>query len=86
MPAARVTTGSKLNAPRQVLDPVRTEAAGSELDSSVELLLILFHIAQKARELGVLQRDNENQSIIHAQKAQVDVDAQRRHADDRHGG
>lgn len=51
---------------------MRMEAAGSELDSSVELLLILFRIAQKARELGVLQRDNENQSIIHAQKAQVD--------------
>ncbi|HHH9460662.1 TPA: type III secretion system translocon subunit PopD [Pseudomonas aeruginosa] len=62
----------ELNAPRQALDPVRMEAAGSELDSSVELLLILFRIAQKARELGVLQRDNENQAIIHAQKAQVD--------------
>lgn len=61
----------ELNAPRQALDPVRMEAAGSELDS-IELLLILFRIAQKARELGVLQRDNENQAIIHAQKAQVD--------------
>lgn len=71
VPAAR-TDRVELNAPRQVLDPVRMEAAGSELDSSVELLLILFRIAQKARELGVLQRDNENQSIIHAQKAQVD--------------
>lgn len=40
----------ELNAPRQALDPVRMEAAGSELDSSVELLLILFRIAQKARE------------------------------------
>ena len=71
VPAARADR-VELNAPRQVLDPVRMEAAGSELDSSVELLLILFRIAQKARELGVLQRDNENQSIIHAQKAQVD--------------
>ncbi|RTT24905.1 AopD protein [Pseudomonas aeruginosa] len=71
VPAARADR-VELSAPRQVLDPVRMEAAGSELDSSVELLLILFRIAQKARELGVLQRDNENQSIIHAQKAQVD--------------
>ncbi|HCG0908031.1 TPA: type III secretion system translocon subunit PopD, partial [Pseudomonas aeruginosa] len=71
VPAARADR-VELNAPRQALDPVRMEAAGSELDSSVELLLILFRIAQKARELGVLQRDNENQSIIHAQKAQVD--------------
>ncbi|HEJ5597337.1 TPA: type III secretion system translocon subunit PopD [Pseudomonas aeruginosa] len=71
---APATRGDRveLNAPRQALDPVRMEAAGSELDSSVELLLILFRIAQKARELGVLQRDNENQAIIHAQKAQVD--------------
>ncbi len=61
VPAAR-TDRVELNAPRQVLDPVRMEAAGSELDSSVELLLILFRIAQKARELGVLQRDDTRTS------------------------
>ncbi len=54
----------ELNAPRQALDPVRMEAAGSELDSSVELLLILFRIAQKARalehaQLARLLRDAE---------------------------
>ncbi len=40
---APATRGDRveLNAPRQALDPVRMEAAGSELDSSVELLLIL---------------------------------------------
>lgn len=34
--------------------------------------MLLFRIAQKARELGIMQRDSENTSVISAQKSQVD--------------
>ena len=60
----------ELNA-SQALDPVRMEAAGSWIQQRRASADSLPHRAESALG-GLLQRDNENQSIIHAQKAQVD--------------
>ncbi|WP_347902472.1 YopD family type III secretion system translocon subunit [Pseudomonas purpurea] len=64
--------GVDLPAPRQGLNAGGLSKVSSELNGSVELMVLLFRIAQKARELGIMQRDSENTSIINAQKSQVD--------------
>ncbi|MGE7956983.1 YopD family type III secretion system translocon subunit [Pseudomonas sp. NPDC089530] len=64
--------GVDLPEPRQRLNAGGLGKVSSELDGSVELMVLLFRIAQKARELGIMQRDSENTSIINAQKSQVD--------------
>lgn len=69
---SKKSQGVDLIAPRQGFNPAGLSKVGSELDGSVELMVLLFRIAQKARELGIMQRDSENTSIINAQKSQVD--------------
>jgi hypothetical protein len=69
---SRKGLGVDLPAPRQGLNVGGLSKVSSELDGSVELMVLLFRIAQKARELGIMQRDSENTSIINAQRSQVD--------------
>ncbi|MFJ2713784.1 YopD family type III secretion system translocon subunit [Pseudomonas sp. NPDC087346] len=66
------SSGVDLIEPRQLFKPDGLSKVSSELNGSVELMVLLFRIAQKARELGIMQRDSENTSIINAQKSQVD--------------
>ena len=69
---SKKSSGVDLIEPRQVFKPEGLGKVSSELNGSVELMVLLFRIAQKARELGIVQRDSENTSIINAQKSQVD--------------
>ncbi|MDR9860954.1 MULTISPECIES: YopD family type III secretion system translocon subunit [Pseudomonas] len=69
---AKKSSGVDLIEPRQTFKPEGLGKVSSELNGSVELMVLLFRIAQKARELGIVQRDSENTSIINAQQAQVD--------------
>lgn len=69
---AKKSSGVDLIEPRQTFKPEGLGKVSSELNGSVELMVLLFRIAQKARELGIVQRDSENTSIINAQQSQVD--------------
>lgn len=69
---AKKSSGVDLIEPRQLFKPEGLGKVSSEVGSAVELMVLLFRFAQKARELGIVQRDSENTSIIDAQKAQVD--------------
>ena len=70
-PATTPAGSIELIKPTQNFNPATLGKVASELDTTVELMVLLFRIAQKARELGVLQRDSENTAIIEAQKSQV---------------
>ena len=70
-PATSPAGSIELVKPTQNFNPVSLGKVTSELDTTVELMVLLFRIAQKAREMGVLQRDSENTAIIDAQKSQV---------------
>ena len=70
-PATSPAGSIELVKPTQNFNPVSLGKVTSELDTTVELMVLLFRIAQKAREMGVLQRDSENTAIIEAQKSQV---------------
>ncbi|NHB95776.1 YopD family type III secretion system translocon subunit [Photorhabdus stackebrandtii] len=61
-----------LIAPRQGLDLSRLGNVKQELTSTLDMMSLLFEIARKMRELGILQRDTENKATIDAQKSQVD--------------
>lgn len=69
---SKKSLGVDLIEPSQRFKPEGLSKVSSELNGSVELMVLLFRIAQKARELGIMQRDSENTSIISAQKSQVD--------------
>ncbi|NRN30046.1 YopD family type III secretion system translocon subunit [Photorhabdus heterorhabditis] len=60
-----------LIAPKQALDLSRLGKISQELDSTLNTISLLFEIAKKMRELGILQRDTENKAAIGAQKLQV---------------
>ena len=70
-PATSPAGSIELVKPAQHFNPATLGKVTRELDTTVELMVLLFRIAQKARELGVLQRDSENTAIIEAQKSQV---------------
>lgn len=70
--AAKRSSGVELIEPRQVFKPEGLGKVSSELNGTVDMLVLLLRFAQKARELGIVQRDSENKSIISAQKSQVD--------------
>jgi hypothetical protein len=57
--------------PSQGLDVERLIKGSNELDSTMSIMSLLFEIARRAREMGLLQRDMENLSVISAQKDQV---------------
>jgi len=61
----------ELIGPRQGLDSSLLSKGGSELDNVLSIMSLLFEMARKAREMGLLQRDMENQAVIAAQKDQV---------------
>ncbi|MGV7960289.1 YopD family type III secretion system translocon subunit [Photorhabdus tasmaniensis] len=61
-----------LIAPKQGLDLSRLGNVKQELSNTLDMLSLLFEIAKKMRELGILQRDTENKATIDAQKSQVD--------------
>ncbi|WP_350305451.1 YopD family type III secretion system translocon subunit [Photorhabdus viridis] len=61
-----------LIAPRQGLDLSRLGNVKQELTGILDMMSLLFEIAKKMRELGILQRDTENKATINAQKSQVD--------------
>ncbi|WP_445496791.1 YopD family type III secretion system translocon subunit [Photorhabdus sp. SF281] len=61
-----------LIAPRQRLDFSRLDNVKQELTGTLDMMSLLFEIARKMRELGILQRDTENKATINAQKSQVD--------------
>lgn len=61
----------ELIGPRQGLDSSLLTKGGSELDNVLSIMSLLFEMARKAREMGLLQRDMENQAVIAAQKDQV---------------
>ncbi|AKH62328.1 MULTISPECIES: YopD family type III secretion system translocon subunit [Photorhabdus] len=58
--------------PKQGLDLSRLGNVKQELSNTLDMLSLLFEIAKKMRELGILQRDTENKAAIDAQKSQVD--------------
>lgn len=58
--------------PSQGLDVSLLTKGGDELDSTLSIMSLLFEMARRAREMGLLQRDMENQAVISAQKDQVD--------------
>ena len=70
-PAPSPAGSIELVKPAQQFNPATLGKVTRELDTTIELMVLLFRIAQKARELGVLQRDSENTAIIEAQKSQV---------------
>ncbi|MGY3933139.1 AopD protein [Aeromonas encheleia] len=57
--------------PRQGLDASLLTKGSSELDSTLSIMSLLFEMARRAREMGLQQRDMENQAVISAQKDQV---------------
>ncbi|MGY3806803.1 YopD family type III secretion system translocon subunit [Aeromonas veronii] len=61
----------ELIGPRQGLDSGLLSKGGAELDNVLSIMSLLFEMARKAREMGLLQRDMENQAVIAAQKDQV---------------
>ena len=58
--------------PSQGLDVSLMTKGSDELDSTLSIMSLLFEMARRAREMGLLQRDMENQAVISAQKDQVD--------------
>lgn len=68
----RSRTGPELNAPLQGFDARQTGALTSALDGSIALLLMLLKFSRESRDQAVMLRDVENQSMILAQKAQVE--------------
>ncbi|NHB87057.1 YopD family type III secretion system translocon subunit [Photorhabdus tasmaniensis] len=58
--------------PKQSLDLSQLGNVKQELSNTLDMLSLLFEIAKKMRELGILQRDTENKATIDAQKSQVD--------------
>lgn len=57
--------------PNQGLDVSLLTKGSKELDSTLSIMSLLFEMARRAREMGLLQRDMENQAAISAQKDQV---------------
>lgn len=57
--------------PRQGPDASLLAKGSSELDNVLSIMSLLFEMARKAREMGLLQRDMENSAVISAQKDQV---------------
>lgn len=57
--------------PRQGPDVGLLTKGGSELDNVLSIMSLLFEMARKAREMGLLQRDMENLAVISAQQDQV---------------
>ena len=57
--------------PNQGLDVGKLAKGSSELDDTMSILVLLLEMARRAREMGLLQRDMENQAVISAQKDQV---------------
>ncbi|AWK43375.1 YopD family type III secretion system translocon subunit [Photorhabdus laumondii subsp. laumondii] len=68
----RLTDKVELIVPKQGLDPSRLGNVGQELNNTLDMMSLLFEIAKRMRELGILQRDTENKASIDAQKSQVD--------------
>ncbi|MCC8457738.1 YopD family type III secretion system translocon subunit [Photorhabdus aegyptia] len=62
----------ELIVPKQSFDPSRLGNVGQELNNTLDMMSLLFEIAKRMRELGILQRDTENKASIDAQKSQVD--------------
>ncbi|MGY3852635.1 YopD family type III secretion system translocon subunit [Aeromonas aquatilis] len=61
----------ELISPNKELDVGRLAKGSSELDDTMSLMILLLEMARRAREMGLLQRDMENQAVISAQKDQV---------------
>lgn len=68
----RAPTGPELNSPVQAFDARQAGSLMSSLDSTIQLLLLLFKFSRESREQGIVLRDIENQSMIIAQRAQVE--------------
>ncbi|WP_118985010.1 YopD family type III secretion system translocon subunit [Photorhabdus sp. CRCIA-P01] len=68
----RFTNEVQLIAPKQGLDLNRLGNVEQELNNTLDMMSLLFEIAKRMRELGILQRDIENKASIDAQKSQVD--------------
>ncbi|WP_421218527.1 YopD family type III secretion system translocon subunit [Aeromonas jandaei] len=63
--------GPELPAPTQRLDGAKLEQARAVLNDTFDLMSQLFQLARLARQMGLTQRDMENQQVIDSQKAQV---------------
>ncbi|WP_421247950.1 YopD family type III secretion system translocon subunit [Aeromonas jandaei] len=63
--------GPELPAPTQRLDGAKLEQARAVLNDTLDLMSQLFQLARLARQMGLTQRDMENQQVIDSQKAQV---------------
>ncbi|OCQ54622.1 YopD protein [Photorhabdus australis subsp. thailandensis] len=61
-----------LIAPKRELDLNRLGNAERELSNTLDMMSLIFEIAKRMRELGILQRDIENKASIDAQKSLVD--------------
>jgi hypothetical protein len=57
--------------PNQGIDTSLLTKGKDELDGMLGILLALLEMARRAREMGLQQRDMENQSVLSAQKDQV---------------
>lgn len=63
--------GPELPAPTQRLDGAKLEQARAVINDTLDLMSQLFQLARLARQMGLTQRDMENQQVIDSQKAQV---------------
>lgn len=70
--ALQSRTGPELNAPLRTFDALQTGQLTSALDGSIALLLMLLKFSRESRDQAVMLRDIENQSMILAQKSQVE--------------
>lgn len=66
------SAGPELNAPLQVFDARQAVALTSALEGSIALLLMLLKFSRESREQAVMLRDIDNQSMILAQKSEVE--------------
>ncbi|RSM21834.1 AopD protein [Aeromonas salmonicida] len=67
----RKSSRPELIQPNQGIDTSLLAKGKDELDGMLAILLALLEIARRAREMGLQQRDMENQAVLSAQKDQV---------------
>lgn len=70
-PELRKSSRPELIQPNQGIDTSLLVKGKDELDGMLGILLALLEMARRAREMGLQQRDMENQAVLSAQKDQV---------------
>lgn len=68
---SRKSSRPELIQPNQGIDTSLLAKGKDELDGMLAILLALLEMSRRAREMGLQQRDMENQAVLSAQKDQV---------------